>query len=442
MGKRIAILGGGPAGVVIASELATAHQFKIDLIEKEDRLGGLHRSVAVGGLVYDIGSFAFETEHEFLRTFPRLYDLCIPVTYRRRSLTPAHRIDVYPLSLRGYLRDHGLGGLVTAACQLLTAKARYCRLDSVSAFARYYLGDAMYLRSGLKSYIERFYGLPDDEIDFEFARQRLSVLQESCSLRRVAWDLLIRLAGQRSRRYDWRSWSAWVRPPGGFDVAYAAIREQLNDERVSVLTGITIHSIARKGSRFVIEFDDRAVTYDRVVSTIPLASAFEYVGQPLAPSDRPEYRRLASLFYRFRGDLGHDSAVLYNFTTTGRWKRLTTFSNIYGSSGGNHYFVVECTVAEVRDETLAELASDFERHVAELSLFRGELDFQGGVITDHAYPVFRRGLYAKVAEARKRLNAWGIDTVGRQGRFEYTSSSVTAERARSFARQLVRSGES
>src|SRR5262249_54046714 len=151
MAKSIAILGGGPAGVVLASELATTHRFEIDLIEKEERLGGLHRSVAVGGLVYDIGSFAVETEHQFLRTFPRLYDLCIPVTYPRMSLTPAKRIDVYPLSLRGYLGDHGLVGLAMAACHLLTAKGRYRRRDSVSAFARYYLGDAMYVRSGLKS---------------------------------------------------------------------------------------------------------------------------------------------------------------------------------------------------------------------------------------------------------------------------------------------------
>jgi protoporphyrinogen oxidase len=439
MRTRVAILGGGPAGVVLANELATGGRFEVDLIEREDRLGGLHRSVALGGLVYDIGSFAFETGHEFLRAFPRLYELFVRVTYRRRSLTPSNRVDIYPLSLRGYLRDHGVGGLASAVAQLLTAKMRHRRRDSVSAFARYYLGDAIYVRSGLRDYIERFYALPEGQIDPEFARQRLFILQESCSLRRAAAGALLRLVGRRTRREDWRSWSAWVRPPGGFDVAYAAIREELEGKNVSIQTGRKIRSIARDGRRFVVDFGDATAPYDRVVSTIPVAAALAYIGQPLAPSEAPEYRKLASLFYRFRGDLGHDSAVLYNFTSSGLWKRLTTFSNVYGTPDGSHHFAVECTTNEAGDGTLAGLVGDFERHVAGLGLFRGELDFQGGVITDHAYPVFRRGSYARAVEARGRLNAWGIDTVGRQGRFEYTSASTTAVRARSFARTLTHS---
>ena len=56
-GQRVAILGGGIAGMSLASELASDNRFTVELIEQTAKLGGLPRSVEVDGLAYDIGFF-------------------------------------------------------------------------------------------------------------------------------------------------------------------------------------------------------------------------------------------------------------------------------------------------------------------------------------------------------------------------------------------------
>jgi phytoene dehydrogenase-like protein len=426
---RVAVLGGGVAGVVLAHELSRDPRFRIDLVERDSRLGGLHRSVLLGGVAYDIGAFAFEESRGLLHSFPSLQPLFMKIKYVRKSLTSRGSLDAYPLSLRGYARDHGFSGLCLAAADLAISKARYWKRDSFASFVRYYLGDRLYRGSGLKHYVERFYCAGEDEIDLEFARQRLVVMEQECSLRRAALRAVTRPFGVGARLNAWREWVAWVRPQGGFGVVYQAVRGILESRGVSVLTGRQIGSIAREGGEFVIDFPDETRRYHRVVSTIPVPAALRYVGLPPRAGGAIEYMKLYSLFFRFTGDPGHDAAVLYNFTSGGRWKRLAAFSNLYGTVDGEHYFVVECTLPPGDGSSLEEQARGFEEHISRAGLFRGELRYQGGVVTEEAYPIYRNGKLGEIAEMRQLLNRAGIDTVGRQGRFEYISSSVAAERS-------------
>src|SRR5206468_3163238 len=104
--QRIAVLGGGVAGVVISRELTRNPQFHVDLLEKERRLGGLMRSVQIYGLYYDIGAFVFDRSHELFNSFPSLRDLFVSTEYTSLEIPPSLTIDKYPMSARGYLRDN------------------------------------------------------------------------------------------------------------------------------------------------------------------------------------------------------------------------------------------------------------------------------------------------------------------------------------------------
>jgi phytoene dehydrogenase-like protein len=438
--EEVAILGGGVAGVVLAQELAGDARFRVDLVERETRLGGLHRSVSAGGATYDIGAFAFESDHGLLHAFPGLRDVFVHTPYIRRSLTDKGTIDIYPLSLRGYVRDHGVRRLGSACLDLALSKVRHRRRDTLPAFVRYYLGDRMYRDSGLRNYIERFYGAREDEIDLEFARQRLEVMQRECSLRGNALRLLARLFARPAGPDPWRAWEAWVRPREGFDLVYRLIRDQLEARGVTVLTGRRIRAITRAGDGFAVEFDDQTRHYRRVISTIPVPAVLRYIGLPPRPGHALDCMTLASLFYRFRGDPGHDAVVLYNFTPDGSWKRLTMFSHLYGKADGDHYLTVECTLPHADGDSLAEQARGFEEHIARTPLFRGSFHYQGGAITEDAYPVYRKGKLLEIQEMRRTLSRWGIDAVGRQGRFEYTSASATAARSRQLA-ERIKSGQ-
>jgi len=427
----VAVLGGGVAGVVTANELSRHGGFSVHIIEKEQQLGGLQRSISLGGVQYDIGAFVFDRTHQLLRTFPGLYETFVETSHTNMALRESGRIDHYPLSVRGFLRDNGLSVTMLAALDILYSKARHARRDDLISYIKYYIGDTVYQRSGLKSYIERLYQTDDITIDLEFGKQRLQGIERDCSLRKNGPRIARQIFKAGREEIPWR---CFVRPRGGFGEGYDVVAEQLRRQGVTIETGADIRTIKKSGDGFLIYFPDREEYFDRIISTIPIAATSGYIGMRLEHD--LEYMSLVSLFYRFRGELGYDSPYLYNFTTSGDWKRIATFSRYYGTDGGDHYFAVECTVREKSAYSIEERRDGFERHIGAYQLFDGELRYQGGAVTPNAYPFFRRGDTEKIGRTRQRLADFGIETVGRQGSFVYTTSHETALNAAALAGAL------
>jgi protoporphyrinogen oxidase len=424
---RVAVLGGGVAGIVGAHALA-GNGHDVTLFEERSTLGGLHESVDVEDLSFDIGTFTFNAEHEYFRRFPGLEDRFVEVAHTNLSLTPSGSIGAYPLSPRAYLRDHGLRRTVADLAALLLAKARRSRRDSLIAYLEYYLGPGVYRRSGLRHYIERLYGLPDSDIDLEFARRRLSVVEEQCSLRRNAMRLLIRTI-RDTRHFPWR---CRVRPAEGFGSVYAEIGIRLQAAGVRVITGARPHRLRREDGAFHLELESGVETFQRVVSTIPMETAAALLGVELPFI--PEYRDLVSLFYVCEGEPGFDSHCLYNFSLQGTWKRLTLFSRYHGPSRGRHYFTVECTVMSEGPATVSELAADFESHAVRHGAFRPGLRLVGHRRVPRAYPLYRNGATTRLHASRLLLEANGLTLAGRQGRFDYASSFDVARRSAELGR--------
>ena len=431
--ERIAILGGGVAGVVAAQSLAADGNFDVVILEQADRLGGLQHSREIDGAVYDIGAFVFDAEHALLRAFPALYDSFVTVPHLSYSLTRHGTLDKYPMTMRGYLRDNGIPHCVRAGVDLLVSKVVHRRRDTLVSFVKYYLGSAMYERSGLKSYIERFYSTRDTNIDLEFARQRLLPLQHDCALRK---NLARIIRDARNKNLMDKPWACYVRSPEGFGHAYGIIRDDLENRGVDIRLGYTVDRIRRDAGGFVIDGSAGAERFDRVVSTIPVPVAAGYMGLPVHGAF--ETMSLVSLFYRLDGDYGFRSSYLYNFTGGGKWKRLTMFSDYYGRCRGEHYFVVECTVRGTDHRNIAEQRAAFERHIATMPVLRGNLKYQDGLLTRDAYPFYRRGDTERMAHTKRLLADAGLYLAGRQGGFDYLTSHATAERSARIAGQLMR----
>jgi phytoene dehydrogenase-like protein len=431
---RVAVLGGGVAGVVAAAELAKRAGVEVVLYEKAPQLGGLQQSVTIDGAAYDIGAFIFTPDHELFRAFPGLLGLFHPVRPIHRSITPAGEVDNYPATLRGFVRDNGVMHSLAALVSLLYAKFRYHRRDTLPALVHYYLGSVIYNRSGFRTYLERLYGLPDHEIDVEFAATRLFFLADVCSLRRRAGRAVASLWTRPEDSYDQPS--VFVRPREGFGVVYETFHERLIAHGVSVNTEAVLQRVERgSDGGFVVHVSGKAERFDRVVSTLPVAITTRLIGE--APPEGLEYMKLVSLLYRFRGIRGHEGAVLCNLTQDGRWKRIVSFGELYGSHDGDDYFTVEVTTRIAGAAEVNEMDADFRRHIQGLGFYRGTLTLAGSHVTEHAYPVYRVREAIMLRDTRRRLEAWGMDLLGRQGRFDYITSSVAAANARTIAESIA-----
>lgn len=431
---RIAILGGGVAGVVLARELANVPEISVTLYEISPMLGGLHRSVAINGLDYDIGAFLFDRDHGLLQAFPFLYDHFVPVNHRSLVITSSGSFDIYPMSMRGYIRDHGVTSVAGDAVNLLASKIRRRRRDSLVAYVEYYLGSGVYRKSGLKAYIERFYATADTDVDIEFALQRLTSLPTDCGLRRNLFRIVREAFDSQIAE---QTWGCYVRPPEGFSFTYSLIGQDLLKAGVSVRTGIRVERIERSGTGFLLHSEEKegGEKFDLIVSTIPIGTMLRIIG--LNTERPPDTIRLVSLCYRFQGDLGFSRAnMLYNFTYDARWKRLNLHSPHYGQDRGDDYFVVECTNRSDSTETEESYRKDFENHVERLPILKGSLQYQGALVTENAYPFLRRNDVERVQEGRRALEDFGIALTGRQGRFVYQNSHTTALAAKALAREI------
>lgn len=424
MSVRVGILGGGMAGVSVAKELALAPGYDPVIVEGEPALGGLQYSAEVDGLMYDIGAFLFTPDHPVFKSFPFLLPHFKSVRHSAISITPSGRPDRYPCTMRGFVRDNGVGVALTCAAEILVARARHDPHGSVADYARYHLGDTFYQRSGLQHYIERLYALPQDEIGIEFAEQRLVSIKKytpSGVLRRRLDAAMRRLRGQPPI-------TTMVRPAEGFGAVYGMIRRDLESLGTEIHLGSPVRGVRRAGDEFVIATEAGEHVVDRVVSTIPVPAMLGLLGLPAEGFD---YMHLVSLFCR--ANLGHDAWLQCNFTHEGDWKKLTAFSKCYGMEGGRDYFTVEMTTREPSDELRDRFYEDFTAHARRLGVVEGDVEMAGSRITRDAYPVFHREGGAAIAAGRARLREAGIEFVGRQGNFEYSSSGVVAGRARSFA---------
>jgi protoporphyrinogen oxidase len=426
---RLAVLGGGVAGVTAAAHLARSGAWAVDLYEASGTLGGLHKSPMVGGVPYDIGAFLFKDEHPYFSTFPGLRAHFVPVRARGVSLRAGGGMDVFPLSLPGYLRDRGAARFALDLADLARCKLTARDRSTFRDYCRYYLGGRIYESTGLKAYVERLYALPDTEIGMEMARGRMGDLARYCSLSKMGWVLGLRRARDQGMQ------ATLARPRGGFQQAYRLIHQELERGGVRVVTDARLRSITRLADHYHLVRDGEVRDYDRIVSTVPMDVTASLFGVDLHFS--PPSMQLASLFYRLHGDPGFDGAVLYNYSRDGAWKRVTLFSSHYGTMDGDHWFTVECTAPESERVDLDQRRRAFEAHVARWPVLRGALSYQGGCVTPRAYPVYRASQESALARARQQLEAaTGVTLTGRQGRFDYLGSSDVAARSRQVAESL------
>ncbi len=181
---NVIIIGGGPAGLTAAYELTKAGRHAV-VLEKDEVLGGIARTVNHRGYRFDIGGHRFFTkvpavealwrevlaEGEFLRRqrLSRIY-------YRKKFFH-------YPLRTWNALRGLGLVnsaliGLSYCRAQLFPRRPERTFEDWVTNR----FGARLY-RTFFKSYTEKVWGMPCHQISAEWAAQRIRGLSLVAALR-------------------------------------------------------------------------------------------------------------------------------------------------------------------------------------------------------------------------------------------------------------------
>jgi hypothetical protein len=402
------VLGAGISGLVSASVLTGQGLNRVAVVDEYEHIGGNHIDCSYGDYTFDIGSFIFQDDSPLLKHFPELLRRYVPIIVRIGKISPRAKVTSYPISFRDDVVVAGPVEWGRMFASVAFARLFQRRTTNAKEFARYWVGARFLRNSGLEHYLERFFSVPAEEVDIEFARKRMRWISENASLRALSMRLLKRSRPPHNQQL--------ARPREGFSCLYQAAVQRLEGCGVSFLLGAEMHSLERNETGFVLKLNDREIRAKRVVSTIPLRRAQSLCG--FVEDKALNTVTLISLFYSFAGDRGFDQSILYNFSLQGAWKRLTVFSDFYQKANGREFFTVEVIASQVGD-SIEAADRDFRRHVEESGLFVGDLRLEGSRKVGNAYPVYTKQSEKRAEEVIGALKALGIESFGRQGGFDY-----------------------
>ena len=173
----VAIIGAGPAGLTAAYQL-TKLGFSVTVIEKDPvYVGGISRTVEYRGFRFDIGG------HRFFSKSKEVVDLwneILPDDFieRPRMSRIFYGGKFYSYPLRAFEALFNLGIFTSALCMASYAKARLFPKKDVKSFEDWVVnqfGHKLY-SIFFKTYTEKVWGMPCDEMSADWAAQRIKGL--------------------------------------------------------------------------------------------------------------------------------------------------------------------------------------------------------------------------------------------------------------------------
>jgi protoporphyrinogen oxidase len=176
-GTRVVVIGGGPAGLTAAYELAK-HSIGVTVLEASpERVGGLARTERYKGFAFDIGGHRFFSKsREIEGLWTEILGSEMLERGRLSRIYYRGKFFDYPLKAMNVISNLGLVNVMLSVASYLQAKIQPIRNPrsfedwTINAFGR-----RLY-RTFFKTYTEKVWGVPCSEISADWAAQRIKGL--------------------------------------------------------------------------------------------------------------------------------------------------------------------------------------------------------------------------------------------------------------------------
>ncbi|MEM9117563.1 MAG: NAD(P)/FAD-dependent oxidoreductase [Cyanobacteria bacterium P01_F01_bin.56] len=175
--KPVVIIGGGPAGLTAGYELIK-HGIESVTLEKADKVGGISRTERYKGYRFDIGGHRFFTKvGEVQAVWQEILGSDFIKTPRMSRIYYDGKFYDYPLALTRTLQNLGLRRSTLIILSYLQAKVKKAlRLrrepETFEEWVIDCFGSRLY-KTFFKTYTEKVWGIPCDQIRADWAAQRI-----------------------------------------------------------------------------------------------------------------------------------------------------------------------------------------------------------------------------------------------------------------------------
>ena len=436
----VAIIGAGPAGLT-AGYLLTKRGFSVAIIEKDHTyVGGISRTVEHEGYRFDIGG------HRFFSKSKQVVDLwneILPDDFiqRPRMSRIYYEGKFYSYPLRAFEALWNLGIVRSTLCMASFAKAKAFPRRQVKSFEDWTVnqfGQKLY-SIFFKTYTEKVWGMPCDEMSADWAAQRIKGL----SLWGAVTDGLKRSLGLNKRPNDGMQTKTLLEtfryPRLGPGMMWDAARDKiLATGKGEVLMGHAFRQLAADGQggwrlSATGPQGDIMIEAAHAISSAPMRE----LGARLHPlpatsleGSRLKYRDFLTVALKIRSEelfpdnwiYIHDSKVqvgrIQNFRS---WSPEMVPDESVACVGLEYFCFEGDTLWDSTDDDLIALAT---KEMAILGLVTPDKVIGGVVVRqEKAYPVYDDEYAANVLAMRTELEAAHptLHLVGRNGMHRYNN---------------------
>ncbi|MBT2244384.1 NAD(P)/FAD-dependent oxidoreductase [Sphingobium sp. WW5] len=436
----VAIIGAGPAGLT-AAYLLTKKGFSVTVIEKDPvYVGGISRTVELDGYRFDIGG------HRFFSKSKEVVDLwneILPDDFiqRPRMSRIYYEGKFYSYPLRAFEALWNLGIWRSTLCMASFAKARLFPNRNVRSFQDWTVNAFGHKLFSIffKTYTEKVWGMPCDEMSADWAAQRIKGL----SLWGAVVDGLKRSLGLNKKPNDGMATKTLLEtfryPRLGPGMMWEAARDRVIEGGNQILMAHSLKQLAQdQGTerwRVVADGPDGDVIINaaHVISSAPmreLAARIHPLPETLPEAMELKYRDFLTVALMIKSeDLFPDNWIYIHDSKVqvGRIQNFRSWSpemvpDESVACVGLEYFCFEGDgLWASADADLIDLA---KKEMAILGLCNPD-DVVGGAVVrqEKAYPVYDDAYADHVLAMRTELEAVAptLHLVGRNGMHRYNN---------------------
>lgn len=426
-GKKIAVIGAGPAGISSAYQLAKAGA-RVAVFEADNAVGGLARSFELWGQRVDLGPHRFFSSDphvnavwkEVLGDDYRLVNRLTRIYYRRSFF-------YYPLQPVNALVNMGLLEACRCTTSYLREKAsrRENPNDSFESWVVNRFGRRLY-ELFFKAYTEKLWGLPCTEIDADFAAQRI----KKFSLGEAVKAALGVATTKHKTLVD-----CFAYPIGGAGMVYERMADRVVQAGGEVHLRCPVVKVVHRDRKItgLVLADGRFYRCDHVISTMPLTLLASQCGplpaETAASNAALTYRNTILVYLHVdAADLFLDQWLYVHSPELGMG-RVTNFRNwapeLHGNAkttilGLEYWCYDHDPIWSCPDAELIALGTEEMRSTGLLGTAKVLEGY--GYRIPRCYPVYRRGYKKHLARVVEHLRGFtNLTPIGRYGAFKYNN---------------------
>jgi protoporphyrinogen oxidase len=451
MSKRVAIIGAGPAGLTAAYLLAKGNQ-EVVVFEKDPQyVGGISRTESYNGYHFDIGGHRFFSKSKEVEDFwtEILGDEMLERPRSSRIYYNNHFFS-YPLVAFEALRK--LGIFESALCVLSYLKAKAFPVKNPTNFEEWVtnqFGKRLF-NIFFKTYTEKVWGIPCNEISADWAAQRIKGLSLSSAIFNALFkpnkkatdkDKVIKTLID-SFRY----------PKQGPGMMWEACAEKSKAMGVTLHMNCGVQKIEYTGSNWTVQTTSQGILtgFDYVLSTAPMR---ELVANVLPAFPAAVAANAAALGYRDfltvvlickDEDAFSDNWIYIHDpkVKVGRVQNFKSWSPYMVPDPSMACYGLEYFCFEgdgLWTSSNADLIELGKKEIEKIGLTKASAVVDGYVVRQpKAYPVYDQFYKARVDSVRDALTNYpGLYLIGRNGMHKYNNQDHSMMTAMLAAKNII-----